>query len=276
MKKLMIIAIALVSSVALADPSGYLLNDYFGINDLTVGQDGHFNMDWNPAVGHCVVQDWPTNADAPDPGPRYFISEAFDLEAAYVDINRADEMVYFSVVTSMPNTGFTHTPWYGSYVFRTGDIKFNVGGDQYVLGTYDHSYNGKNFFGNLYHNPDLNYYDGYRGFGYRGNPILDSLSTAGAGIASSDDFSFSYREYLDQDGNSVYENGYATYVMEGCISFDDFGFDVSQTGLQLDLAMSCNNDMLSLNVDPVPEPGTIAMLGLGLIGLYAGRRRFNK
>ncbi len=277
MKKIVVIALALalVSGAAYADPSGYLLNDYFGVNDLTVGSDGNFDMDWSPATGSYSVQDWPTNGNAPDPGPRYFISEAFDLEATYIDVNRDQEMVYFSIVTSMPNTGFSHTPWYGSYVFRTGDIKFNVGGDQYVLGTYDQSY-GAGYYGNLYHNPEMAYYDGHRGFGERGNPIMSTNNSVGNAMSVGSDFEFSYREYLDENGNSVYENGYATYVMEGCISFDDFGFNVAETGMSMELAMSCNNDMLGTSVDPVPEPGTIALMGMGLLGLYAGRRRFTK
>jgi len=280
MKKLLIITLGLLiagfaSSMAL--PTGFLLNDYFGVDELSVAGNGRFNMNWDPIVGHHVVQDWPTNASAPDPGPRYFISEAFDIEAMYVDINPAEEMVYFSIVTSMPNTGFTHTPWYGSYLFRAGDIRFGIGGDNYVLGTMDRSYRGNNYYGNLYHNPEMNYYDGFRGFGYRGNPVLDTMTTSGAGLATSGDFTFNYSRYLDSNGNAIYENGYATYIMEGTISFDDFGgANLMATGLSMDLAMSCNNDQLSLEIASVPEPTTIALLGLGLIGLYAGRRRFLK
>jgi hypothetical protein len=278
MKKVMIVATALIlgAGIASAD-TGYLLNDYFGVQNLGVGGDGRFNMSWDPAIGQYAVQDWPTNAAAPDPGPRYYISEAFDLEAMYAHINTADEMVYFSIVTSMPNSGFTHAPWYGDYMFRAGDVRFNIGDDLFVLGTMNHTYNSQNYYGNLYYNPDMAYYDGYRGFGYRGNPMLDTLSTLGSGLATSSDFNFDYREYTDEYGNSIYENGYATYVMEGCIAFSDFaGVDVAHEGFTMNLAMSCNNDMMSLEIDPVPEPGTIALFGLGLLGLYAGRRRFLK
>jgi hypothetical protein len=278
MKKLLIITLGLLIAgfgwqTAMAS---YLLNDYFGVDELSVGgSNSHFNMSWDPIVGHHVVQDWPTNANAPDPGPRYFISEAFDIEAMYVDINPVDEMVYFSIVTSMPNTGFTHTPWYGSYLFRAGDIRFGIGGDTYVLGTMDRSYRGNNYYGHLYHNANMAYYDGFRGFGDRGNPVLDTMTTSGAGLGAINDFT--YERYLDSHGNAIYENGYATYVMEGAISFADFGgTNLMGTGLSMDLAMSCNNDQLGLSIAPVPEPTTIALLGLGLIGLYAGRRRFLK
>jgi len=103
------------------------------------------------------------------------------------------------------------------------------------------------------------------------------MTTSGTGLATSSDFTFNYSRYLDSNGNAIYENGYATYIMEGTISFDDFGgADLLHTGLSMDLAMSCNNDQLGLSIAPVPEPTTIALLGLGLIGLYAGRRRFLK
>jgi len=283
MKKLLIITLSL-TIIVLASPlvTANLLNGYFGVDSLSIGSDGRFNMEWDPIVGHHVVQDWGTNASAPDPGPRYFISEAFDIEAMYMNIDPVDEMVYFSIVTSMPNTGFTHTPWYGSYLFRAGDIRFGIGGDTYVLGTMDRNYRGNNYYGNLYYNPDMAYYDGFRGFGYRGNPLLDTMTTTGTGLAKSSDFDFSYTQYLDSNNNPVLESGYgdnwyATYLMEGAISFDDFGGgNLMHTGLSMDLAMSCNNDELSLGIAPVPEPTTIALLGLGLIGLYAGRRRFRK
>ena len=280
MKKLLVLAImlALVTGTAMANPNGYLLNDYFGVQDLGVGSNGYFNNSWDASVGQSVVEDWPTNSNAPDPGPAYYISEAFDIEAMYLDINTTDEMVYFSVVTSMPNTGFKHTPWYGNYLFRTGDLRFNIGDDMFVLGTMDRSYKGNNYYGNLYNNPNMAYYDGYRGFASRGNPLLDTLTTSGDGLDKSSNFEFSYEEYLDANGNSIVENGYSTYIMEGAIAFSDFaGANVAAEGITMDLAMSCNNDNLSLTAaSPVPEPGTITLLGLGLIGLYAGRRRFRK
>ena len=280
MKKLLITSLAItlaIACTAIAQPTGYLLNDYFGVDNLRVGSDGRFNMDWNSSVGQYVVEDWPTNADAPDPGPRYFISEAFDIEAMYLDINTSDEMVYFSIVTSMPSTGFTHTPWYGDYLFRAGDIRFDIGDDLFVLGTMNQTYSNGNYYGNLYHNPDMAYYDGYRGFAERGNPVLDRTTTIGSGMATSSAFNFSYRQYLDAYNQPIVENGYATYLMEGRISFADFaGTNVASEGISMNLAMSCNNDQLGLSVNPVPEPGTIAMLGLGLIGIYAGRRRFLK
>ena len=81
MKKLLILTVTLMLvSAAYADlpPSGYLLNEYFGVDELSVGSNGLFNMSWDPMVGHNVVQDWPTNAGAPDPGPASLAPVAFE------------------------------------------------------------------------------------------------------------------------------------------------------------------------------------------------------
>lgn len=278
MKKLTIISsifVLLLATALMADPDDYLLHNHFGVSTLYTEDAGnpysHFanGMSWASTSGHWTVEDWGSGADAPDPGPTWPISEVFDIEALYLDVDYAQEQVYFSIVTSMPNTGFDQVGWYPGYLFRAGDIRFGVGDDTYVLGTFG------GFYGNLYLNPDMTYTDGYRGFADRGDPVLDQ-SNMGDELATSGT-SFSYQEYLYADGSSLMEQGYATYLMEGSISFADFGnADFQTTGLSMTLGMSCNNDIASLDISPVPEPTTIALLGLGLIGLYSGRRRFLK
>ena len=212
---------------------------------------------------------WRTDGDqhAPDPGPRYYLSEVFDLEAMYMDYDWANNQLVYSIVTSMPNTGFNQVPWYPGYVFRAGDIRFNVGTDTYVAGTFG------GFSGNLYRNPTMTYRDGHRGFAERGNPLLAN-SNLGNELVTSGDYEFSYREYLDHNGNQMIENGYATYVIEGKISLADMGISGHGGPVTMTLGMSCNNDIATLS--SVPEPGTLALMGLGLIGLYGGRRRFRK
>jgi hypothetical protein len=213
-------------------------------------------------------ENWRTDGDehAPDPGPRYYVSEAFDIEAMYMDFDWGNGELVYSIVTSMPNTGFNQVPWYPGYLFRAGDIRFQVGASNYVVGTHE------GFFGNLYLNPTMTYRDAHRGFGERGNPTL-AYSNLGNELSTSG-MQFSYSQYLNDDNSPLIENGYATYLMEGRISFADLGGLPPGNSVSMTLGMSCNNDIATLTY--VPEPTTIALMGFGLLGLYAGRRRFIK
>ncbi len=279
MKKAMTIIIAIIGLLTMgsAAQAQYLLDDYFGVH-LSVDNNSHlFNMPWNPTRGYSISQDWPTNGNAPDPGQGYDMSEVFDIEAMYADFDQTNHELVYSIVTSMPNTGFNDVPWYPGYLFRAGDIRFGVQGNNYVVGTFDGQYSGHNYntSGNFYVNPTMQYRDGSRGFGSRGNPVLHYNSVASN---HSNDFQFGYSEYL-VNGHSLMENGYSTYVMEGRISFDDLGgWNSLSNGMSITLGMSCNNDILRLDVPPasVPEPATIGLFGMGLAGLLGLKRKFKK
>ncbi len=244
----------------------YLLDEYFGVNLSVNAATGRFNMPWTPTRGSMIHEDWRTDGDsqAPDPGPRYYLSEVFDLEALYLDINKRTNEIVYSIVTSMPPTGFNQVPWYPGYVFRAGDIRFNIGSNMYVVGTFGAT------FGNLYYNPTMIYTDGHRGFGSRGNPILAPGSTAMA----APEMTFSYEEYLREDGSHLLENGYYTYIMEGRISLSTLGGDVNAAGMTL--GMSCNNDLATVTTTAIPEPGTLTLIGFGLAGLYGATRKRKK
>jgi len=273
MKRILILSLmAILVSSFYTLAMGSILNDYFGVH-LSVNSGGNFNMPWDPVRGQCMHEDWGSDpgSQAPDPGPSYYLSEVFDIEAMYMDFDTDNGQLVFSIVTSMPNTGFNDVPWYPGYVFRAGDVRFQVGSNLYVVGTHE------GFAGHLYHNPAMTYRDAHRGFAERGNPTL-SYVNYGHEMATSG-MQFSYAEALDSYGHSIMESGYgshryATYLIEGRISFADLGGAPQNHNVTMTLGMSCNNDIATMTA--VPEPSTIAMLGIGLLGLYGGRRRFIK
>jgi len=273
MKKIMILVAAVLMAVGIhISANAYILDEYFGVN-MSVDANGQFNMPWDPVRGYGIHENWRTdgNQHAPDPGPSYGVSELFDSEALYCDYDVANSQLVYSIITSMPSTG-CHVSWWGSYLFRAGDIRFNTLGGTYMVSTFTGNYASYNYTaGRLYMNAPMGYYDGYRGFGERGNPILRNNSIIeNYRSTTTSDFYFNYVN------TGLMENGYTTYLIEGRINFADLGgFNNIRQGLSMNFDMSCNNDQSTLSLPPtaVPEPATLTLMGLGIAGIITATRR---
>ena len=260
MRNIILITAALIFAFGFTSNSNaWLLDDYFGIN-LEVGEwNGHagqFINSWVPTKGYGVHDNWLPDGNAPDPGPQYVVSELFDIEAIYADISGG--MYKYSIVTSMPDFGNT-VSWWGSYIFHSADIQFNVNGQNYVVDVGGYTGVGA---GGLWLNPTMGYFDAHRGFGSRGQNEIDHLNNTGTLLGST---TFSYFS------TGIMENGFDTYLIEGEIDLNYFGG--FQYGGDMLFSMSCNNDLLD---GGVPEPTTIILMGMGLVGIYAGARRRRK
>ena len=235
---------------------------------VTIMVDGNLTGDWgvDPSNTHWIPNSTSTatgTVGSPITGStdgiNYWVEDAvgtngyvepgwgaqdYDVQALYLTFD--DNYVYGAVVTGFPVGGN------GKYL--PGDLAFDFGADgtyEYGVAVIDHD---NLTAGNLY---DVSEWAGA------------SIFTASNPYAISTGSSLGGAEFF-------YGNKYNRTVIEVAIEKSLFtGIDWSiPQDIVMHWTMQCGNDAGDVRgTAPVPEPGTIMLVGAGLLGLALGRRK---
>lgn len=260
---------ALFASAALVSQLGMAYQIDGSVQDWGVTTQGNAN-DWNPNSGVYFTTEDQTGSSGTYLNPGYG-GQVYDAEAVYVDFDTS--YMYYAVVTGLPQTGVT---------WLAGDISFDFGQNGiYEMGIEvlgDNGFTSGSLYDVAANQSDMDtkwshaaYYQ------HRASDPVDIL--AGTLVGSGD---------LVYSTNSVNNIGqYASdqhYVIEGRIALSNFSAYMGDT-FNVHWTMKCGNDAIVLTgVDMptpstgVPVPGTVALLGVAMLGMggAAYRRRRQK
>lgn len=252
------LAIALILTLALG-PSAHAFSWTF--HDYGVGPFD-FNNNWSPVdypygIGHL-----------PSPGGLSEGGEKFDLEGFHAAISGSK--LFMSMTSSFSDSVYS-TGWRTWY--RQGDIFINVDG-----GDWDYAIDvSTNEFVRV---GSWNYITDKTGSYYSDVTIRNAVGAFEVATGTS----LTAAAYVDNYYTSLETNPLApslyqgTHVLEWEVDMSGLSAaDIAAlTGgpLQFHATLECGNDLIDQEINPIPEPGTLMLFGMGLAGLaYRLRRR---
>ncbi len=248
MKRLFLLTLA-ITLVA-----GQAFGFNFNLHDFGSSPFDH-NNNWAPISYPSGV------GNLPSPGTLGEGGESFDLEGLKVAIT--DDFVYVAIANSFGYSAYS-SAWNQSYDLGDLFIGKDGGGYDYAIDIIDGGSNGLYQVGSstgLLNQPGS----------YYGTSIAALIGeykmTQGTKLG---DVTSMETFWADYETNHMNPGNGDTYLYE-------FAFDRSLLGdfntLDFHLTLGCGNDLMEESYSPVPEPATMLLFGLGLIGAGIIRRR---
>ncbi len=253
MKKALLTILLAVGLALLATPAYGVSWTYHNFGTSVF--DGNDN--WSPIFYPNGI------GNLPSPGHMSEGGEKYDLEG----LNFAYDNAYLYVsVTSSFGTGVNSTAF--NRIFPEGDLFFGFDGAKY---TYAIDVSAAQ----LFQVRSWNFIPVVPG-GYGSNAIIRNAAGAydinsGLDMGGIDE---TYSFYAGLETTPLVPGNGDTYIKEYRIARSTLGVDLAtKSTITFHTTMECGNDLLEKTYGIVPEPGTMILLGMGLLGVGATLRR---